>query len=611
MELPVELTVTLVVGLGLACQWLAWRLGIPAIILLSGAGLAAGPGLGVIGAGPGYGELFHPLVGLAVGVILFEGGFSLHLHELRQTARGIFRLVSAGVVLSWLLGTLAGYYVAGLSLPVAVILGAILVITGPTVIGPLLRQARLQPRPASYLKWEGIINDPIGALLAILAFEFILHSGQAAPAWWAVLPGLGAALGVALVLGGGVGFLLGKTFQWGWVPEFLKAPGMLAVVLLVYAVANQAQEEAGLLATTLMGLVMGNMGLASSLELRRFKEHIVVLLVSVLFVALTAGIDTTTLTQLDARAAAFIGLVLLAVRPIAVLLATQGANIPWRERALAAWIAPRGIVTIAMAGVLGPLLVELGYPDGQVLLPLVVTVVLVTVTLHGFTIRPLARWLDLVSARQDGILIVGANPWSLELAKQLHDLEVPVTIADSSWHRLRPARLAGLETQSGELLSELGQQRLDLSGIGYLLATTDNDAYNALVCTRFAPELGRDRILQLPSSESEEREDREFSQTLRGRTAFSEEATYERMMQLHYLGWTFQRTQLTDEYTYEDFREPFPADAEVLLVVRAGGEVAFQTAEQPLEPNSGDTILAYRPAREDRVAEATEAQAPS
>jgi hypothetical protein len=170
-----------------------------------------------------------------------------------------------------------------------------------------------------------------------------------------------------------------------------------------------------------------------------------------------------------------------------------------------------------------------------------------------------------------------------------------VTLAETSWNRLRPARNAGIAIQAGEILSELGQQRLDLAGIGYLLAVTDNDAYNALVCTRFAPELGRDRVFQLPAANAEENGATGISQTLRGRLAFSEEATHERMMQRHYLGWRFQKAELSEDFTYEDFSRHCPVKAEHLLLVHENGEVMFHSPEQPLEPKAGDTLVCYRP----------------
>ena len=597
MDHHLEFAIALVVALGLAVHWLAWRLRLPAIVLLTAAGLAVGPGLGLVDPGRDFAELLQPLIGLSVGIILFEGGFSLQLHELRHTAQGILRLITIGVVLSWLLGIAAAHWIADLSWPVSVVLGAILVITGPTVIGPLLRHARLQSRPASFLKWEGIINDPVGALLAILCFEYLVYAGPGS-AVWEVVGGLALAVAAALALGGGGGYLLSRGYDRGTVPEFLKAPVLIGGVVLVYTVANQFQSEAGLLATTAMGVVMGNMGLASGLELRRFKEHIVVLLITVLFVVLAADLDPDLLARLDWQAAAFILAMLVVVRPLATLLATMRTYMTWRERLLVAGVAPRGVVTAAMAGVLAPGLVEAGYPDARLLLPLVFGVIVVTVVVHGFTIQPMARALDLVASRRDGVLIVGANGWSIELAKLLTDMDIPVTLTDSSWHRLRSARNAGVQVQAGQILSELGQQRLNLAGIGYLLAATDNDAYNALVCTRFAPELGRDRVFQLPTEATEAAEEggaKNISQTLRGRLAFSEEATYERMMQRHYLGWHFQRAELSEEFTFEDFARHCPTQAEHLLLVHENGEVVFHSPEHPLEPQSGDTLVCYRP----------------
>ncbi|MFP4560859.1 MAG: cation:proton antiporter [Thiohalorhabdus sp.] len=602
MELPPELAIILVVVLGLSAQWVAWRLNQPALVLMILAGLLAGPVLGLIDPDRLLGPLLTPIVGLAVAVILFEDAFSFQLHEVRHTARGVLRLVSLGVALTWGLAAVAAHFLAGLTWPVAAALGAILVTTGPTVVGPLLRQARLQMRPASFLKWEGIINDPIGALLAILTFEYLLLFGDDS-AVLVLAEGMALAVGTAAVLGGGGGYLLGRVLARGWMPEFLKAPGMLGAVLLVYAVANLFQEEAGLLATTVMGVVMANMGLASTLELRRFKGQVVVFLVSGLFVLLTANLDLETLGLLGVGDALFVAAMILGVRPAAVLLATIRAPMTWRERLFVAFVGPRGIVTAAMAGIVGPALAGAGYEDARQILPLVFTVILAAALFHGFTINWLARRLDLVASRRDGVLIVGATGWTVRLAALLQELEVPVLLADSSWNRLRPARMAGVPTQSGELLSDLGQQRLDLTGMGYLLAATDNDAYNALLCTQLSPDLGRGNVFQLAPGRDAASDAQAFSLPFRGQIAFSEETTHERMMERHYLGWTFQKTRLTEEFTYEDFLEGCPISAEVLLLVREDGRVVFHSPEQPLEPATGDTLVCYRPASRDLAGE--------
>jgi len=489
MEEHITQVLALVVALGIAAQWIAWRVHLPAIILLSLFGLLAGPVFGWIRPSEDLGGLLHPVIKLGVAVILFEGGLSLHLHELKEAAGGVRRLVTLGVLFVFLLGSAAAHYVGGLGWPVAMVFGAITTVTGPTVIIPLLRQAKLRRRPASYLKWEGIVNDPTGALLAVLAFQYFVFARE--EGLGQLLVHMGAGLSFAAALGGGSAWLLAWLYRRGAVAEYLKGPVALAAALLVYVLANAVLEEAGLLAATIMGVVMGNMGLPSIAEVRRFKEYVAILLVSCVFILLTADLDPSILTRLDWRALLLLLAVLFVVRPLGILSATLGSGMTWQERSLVAWIAPRGIVAVAVAGVFGPQLEAQGYAGAELLLPLVFSLVFVTVIVHGLSLRPLANRLDLCACGPTGVLIVGSNPWTLGLAQALKDRGVPVMIADSSWHRLRRARLAAIPTYFGEVLSESAEESLELNEVGYLFAATDNDAYNSLVCSQFASELGR------------------------------------------------------------------------------------------------------------------------
>lgn len=596
MESQLTQSLVLIAVLGMGAQWLAWRLNLPAIVLLVGVGLLVGPGLGWIKPSADLGPLLAPIIGLGVAVILFEGGLNLKLHELKTAASGVKRLVLAGVPLSWSLGTAAAHYIGGLSWPVALVFGAIAVVTGPTVIMPLLRQARLKRRPASYLKWEGIINDPIGALLAVLVFEHIVYAGggtTVSAEFW----GIGLALGAAAALGASGGFALAKAFVRGAVPEYLKPPIILAVVLAVYLLANRVQDEAGLLAVTVMGLVLGNMRLPSIEELRRFKEYMTIVLVSAVFILLTADLDTATLMRLDWQSAALLIAILLLVRPVSVLLATMGTDMEWRERVLVAWIAPRGIVAAAVAGVFAPQLVARGYPDAELLVPVVFALILLTVFAHGFSIGWVARRLGLASLSRNGVLIVGASPWSTALARILKDMEIPVLLVDTSWHRLRPARLEGIPVHFGEILSETVEESLDLSEIGYLLAATDNDAYNALVCTRFASELQRSRVFQLPMYAADEHNPKGVTPTLRGNIAFGEGAQHEELTRRFYHGWEFQKTRITDGYTFDDYRRDCPREAILMLARRGESDILFNTAKTPLDPKTDDTLIAFAPPR--------------
>jgi NhaP-type Na+/H+ or K+/H+ antiporter len=587
-------TLVLIGLLGIGAQWLAWRMRMPAIVLLAAAGLIAGPVLGWVRPSADMGALLEPLIKLGVALILFEGGLSLRLHELKQTATGVKRLVIAGAPLAWALGSGAAHYIGGLSWPVALVFGAISVVTGPTVIGPLLRQARLKRRPASYLKWEGIINDPIGALLAVLTFQHFLLADR--PLGEEIL-GLGLGVAAALALGAGGGLGLARLYVRGYVPEYLKPPLMVVSVLAIYALANHVQEEAGLLAATVFGITVGNMRLPSIDELRRFKEYVTVILVSGVFVLLTADLDPAILEYLDWRAAALIAAMLLVVRPLTVILATTGSGVTAQERTLLAWIAPRGIVAAAVAGVFGPELVANGYADAALLVPLVFALIFVTVVAHGLSIGSLARRLGLAAAARHGLLIVGASPWTTALAKLLKEMEVPVIMADWSWHRLREARLEGIPAHYGEILSERAEEALELGDIGFLLAATDNDAYNALVCTRFANELGRQRVFQLPMYAADEHDPRGVAAPLRGQSAFGDNAQFEELLRRFYQGWTFRKTRITEGYGFDAFQNDMPPDGVPIAMLRSDGTLRLPTTKTPLEGKEGDTVVSFVPPR--------------
>lgn len=300
----------------------------------------------------------------------------------------------------------------GLSWPVAWVLGAILVVTGPTVIVPLLRQARLNKESASLLKWEGIFNDPIGALLAVLAFQYFTFA-ESGPVH--VLIDLGTALVSAALLGGVGGWLIGWIFRRGFVPENLKAPILMVLVLLVYWSSNLAQHEAGLLSVMVMGLVVGNMKLVEREALQRFKEHLTIILLSVLFIVIPSQLEAGHLKQIDGRAILFVLTILLVVRPLTIGLATLGAPMRRQDKLLLAWIAPRGIVAAAAAGIFGPELVAAGYPDAEKLLPIMFMVIIASVLAHGLTVGPLSLRLGLAAKSENGLLIVGVSPFTIAL----------------------------------------------------------------------------------------------------------------------------------------------------------------------------------------------------
>lgn len=582
-----------VVGLiGIGAQWVAWRTGLPAIALMLLAGIVAGPVTGFIQPERDFGHLLEPAVSIAVAIILFEGGLSLNFRELHRAEGAVQRLVLLGVPVGWTLGALACYYVAGLVWPVAILFAGILVVTGPTVVLPLLRQTSVAARPRAMLKWEAIVNDPIGALCAVVTYEYL----REAQAGTSIAQSLGLVI-VASIVAGLIGYGVARAIAWalprGLVPEFLKAPVLLVAVIGTFVVSNAIQNESGLLAVTVMGIALANMKLASVRDILSFKENITVLLVSGVFVLLSASLDFAALRQFEWRFGLFLLTLLFLVRPATVLVSLAFSRIPWRERLLVAWIAPRGIVAVAITGLFALRLDELGYGDGSTLVALSFAVVAATIVAHGFTIGPVARVLGLTSQTRPGILIAGATPWSTALASHLHRIGVPVTITDTSWQQLARAREEGVPTYHGEILAEGAEESLDLHDYAVLAAVSDNEAYNALLCNEFAPELGRDAVYQLGDAAGDD--PHSLPPSLRGRTLFATGLGVEHVQERHAAGWRFICTTVTADRSFADLSANLPDETNPLLLLRRNGSIRFFTHASRPEPGVGDTVIAFAP----------------
>lgn len=587
------LSIALIGILGIGAQWIAWRTGWPAIALMLAAGVISGPVLHLINPEHVFGELLEPMVSVAVALILFEGGLSLNFRELRKTDGAVTRLVLLGAPLGWVLGALACYYVAGLVWPVAILFAGILVVTGPTVVLPLLRQSNVAPRPRAVLKWEAIVNDPVGALLGVVTYEYVRRVGEGGTLASVILSLLAAA-----VVAGLIGWLAARAIGWlfprGHVPEYLKAPVLLVAVISVFVLSNMIQQETGLLAVTVMGIALANMRLDSLRDIQPFKENVTVLLISGVFVILSASLDFEVVRQFEWRFLAFLFVLLFLVRPATVLISLAFSTMPWNERLLVAWIAPRGIVAVAISGLFALRLDRLGFSDGSILVTLSFAVVVATIVAHGFSIKPVARLLKVTGATDRGLLVVGATPFSLGLAAQLRQLDVPVMVADNSWQRLAPARQQGIPTYHGEILSEATEERLDLTQFQVLAAATDNEAYNALVCNEFAPEIGRDNVYQLGDA-SDDEDPRALPESLRGRALFSSGHGVGDIMAREDKGWTWRKTKISEQFDFDDARASLPEGGDMLLLLRKGGALRFFTHASRPTPQAGDTILSYVP----------------
>ncbi len=573
---------------------MAAALRIPAIVVLIGSGLLLGPITGLISFDVDQ-KAMAEMIGLGVAIILFEGGMALKLGEARRVGHGIFRLTAIAPPIALALGALAGHYIAGLSWPVAIVLGAILVVTGPTVITPLLQQAGLHKRPASLLKWEGIVNDPVGVLLAVLAFQFFT---QANGDWSEIATSLALAIGIAAVLGGLGGWAIGRLFRFGFIPAHLKPPLLMVLVLLVFWLSNQVQYEAGLLSVTLMGLVLGNMELVEREPLREFKEHLTLILVSVLFIVIPTQLSIDDLALIDSRALLFAAAVLLLVRPLTIAVATLGADMQRGDRVILGWIAPRGIVAAATAGLFGPALVSSGHADANALLPLVFLIIGLTVIAHGLTLAPLARRLGLAAEAENGLLIVGANPWTLALASKLKTLDVPVLVSDGGFQSLKSFRMEGIRTYYGELLSEHAEHELEEEDLSHLLAATGNHYYNALVCQAQGAEFGHHRTFQLAASHEANQDDRRLTIAQRGYFALEPAIGLQELLARLDQGWCLQHSTLRDGFDMETLEEKLGKlneDWVIVAELSPSGQLHLHSEERETTATRGWTLIYFAP----------------
>jgi NhaP-type Na+/H+ or K+/H+ antiporter len=584
----------LVIVLGVAAQWLAWRVRLPSILFLLTTGFLAGPVLGWLDPNAVFGDLLLPVVSLSVAVILFEGGLSLDIAELKDIGRVVRNLVTVGALITWALATILASLLLRLQLELAVLFGAVLVVTGPTVVGPLLRHIRPRARVGSAVKWEGIVNDPIGAILSVLVFEAIVAGG-----FERGLVVTGRGILAAVLVGGGIGVvgasLVVVMLRRYWVPDFLQNPVALGVVVGTFAAADQLRPESGLLAVTVMGSALASQRFVSVRHIVAFKENLRVLLIAALFVVLAARLPLRSPDYLGPGSVAFLAALLLIVRPLAVAASTRGSKLDWRERVFIALMAPRGIVAAAVASVFAIDLVHAGYAEGARLVPLTFLVIVGTVLVYGIVAPIVARRLRIATPNPQGMLLIGAAPWVRDVAAVLQDSGIKTVLVDSNWANVQAARQRGLTVRYANVLTEraLDQLELELDGIGRLLALTPNDEVNALASIHFAEFFDRSRMYQL-SSESAEAQGKRggIPEHLRGRLLFHADATHGALAARVQGGAVIKRTRLTEEFDYAAFTGQYGESALLLFTIRESGDVLVMTPSERAMPRPGQTLIA-------------------
>ncbi|PIC86331.1 sodium:proton exchanger [Sporosarcina sp. P20a] len=596
MEEAALISIVAILALGIFSQWLAWKIQWPSIFIMSIAGLLIGPIFGWVNPEVALDELYSPLISLAVAIILFEGSSNLDFREIKDISKSVFRVVTLGAFLAWILGSFTAHFIAGLTWEVSFIIGGLFVVTGPTVIIPLLRNAKLKARTAAVLKWEGIIVDPAGPLLALFAYEVIKVLTNEHLSMNYLLNFFGGAA-LAALLGLAMGLLISVMAHKGQFPEYLKSPVILAFVLLCFTMAEVIMHETGMLAVTVMGLVLGRTKryVSSIGNVGHFVENVSVMLTSTVFILLTASLGRETLSQIfTLPIIGFVLVMLFVVRPLSIWISTIGTELVWREKLLIGWIAPRGIVALTVAGYFAATLAEDGYEEATLLTALTFALVFITVTAHGFTLGPLAKKLNLASNEPPGVLIVGASSFSIALAIQLKEMKIPVLIVDPSQGRLRPANEAGIDTFTGQMLSERSRFSIDLAPYDTILSMTGDASYNALITQSFAPEFGFNNTFSLTAVSNHTMSKSALPISLKAHLLFEEGATFPELNRKINTDYEIGLYEWQGTETDLAFKEIIPDSATALFVKKKNDTLAFATLQKKISLDAGDQLVVLK-----------------
>ncbi|MDP6922843.1 MAG: sodium:proton antiporter [Lutibacter sp.] len=504
-----------IIILGIVAQWAAWKLKLPAILPLILIGLLVGPVSTFITADAskwiepvwnGQEGLFpreqlFNFISLAISIILFEGGLTLKKEEVLTVGPAILKLITLGAGITFVGAGISAHYIFDLSWPISFLFAALIIVTGPTVIAPILRNIPLKKDVSTVLKWEGILIDPIGALVAVLVFEFIsVGAGyeytKEALLEFVKIVFIGTSIGFTAAYG------LYYAIKRSMIPDYLLNVLTLATVLAVFVLSDFFAHESGLLAVVIMGMVLGNMKVRKLKDILHFKESLSILLISILFILLSANINVEDVLLIYKWESLWLFLIVVfLLRPLSVFLSTLGGGLRFNEKLFISWVGPRGIVAAGIASLFGLKLAMKGEPGAAYITPLVFMIVLGTVLLNATTARTLSKILGVFLKSSNGILMVGASNFARLIAGYLKNNDRRVVLIDSNADNIKKARALGLEAIEGNIYAEDLLEDVELNDVGYLLAVTGSASVNEYVLQKFTPFFGERGAFRLTSTD--------------------------------------------------------------------------------------------------------------
>ncbi|HGF4933471.1 TPA: cation:proton antiporter [Vibrio parahaemolyticus] len=590
MQVGNEALVLSAVGvIGLGCQWLAWRLRLPAILFLLLAGLIVGPFMQWLKPDEILGNLLFPLVSLAVAVILFEGSLTLNFKEIRGVSGSVWSIVSIGAIISWAATSVATHYFLGFTWELAMLFGSLTVVTGPTVIVPLLRTVRPNSTLANILRWEGILIDPLGALFVVMVYEFIVsHSAVNS------MEVFGTIIAVGVILGVASGAAVATVLRRAWLPEYLQPFAVLMVVLGVFSVSNHIESEAGLLTVTVMGMWLANAKDINIQQILHFKEHLTILLITGLFIFLAARISLDDFAALGSGALLLFVFMQLVSRSLSIFLSTMRSNLNLKDKLFLSWVAPRGIVAASISSLFAIKLTEYGVDGASLLVPMTFMVIIGTVVLQSATARPMAIALGVAEPAPRGFLLIGANRVAREIGQALARYDRRVLMTDSNWEYISQVRMMGLDYYYGNPISSHADDNLNMIGIGQVVALTPDQHFNIMACMQFVDEFGEDKVhcLQKVKTNGNGNEKHSVAQEYHGKLLMGGNVSYTQLASLLSRGAEIKHTKLSENFTYQDYLEHHKTNLVIpLFNVEDKGKIQFCDDPDQFAPSTTSTIV--------------------
>lgn len=574
--------------LGVCAQIVASRFNIPSILLLLVSGFLMGPIFGLLNPEHLFGETFYPFVSLAVALILFEGGLTLKISDLKHTGKVVRNLITVGYVITCLGTMFLAHLFFGFDLKICLLLGAILAVSGPTVVTPLLRQIKVKQSLSAVLKWEGITIDPIGATVSVMIYEIILIE-QASQAFNVALIIVLKTLVSGILLGSFGAAIVMILFKKKVVADFLEEALTFIVVLFVYALAGVFQSESGLLAVTIMGIVLANQKLVTTKHILTFKENITVLLLSSLFIMLAAKIELHQLLMvINTKTLLFVFSLIFIVRPICVFVSTINSKLMLTEKLFLASLYPRGIVAAAIASIFSIQLDNAGIEHAADILPITFLTIIITVTFYALIGRPIINIFRLHRI-QKGILIAGAHPWARELGSFLMGLNFQVLFVDTNIENTLQAKQQKLKCINGNILSDSIIEMAESSGYGKLIAVTKSDEVNLLSTLKYTEIFGKNNVSRIVPKDYK----KDIKKGSHDLLLFEKGIGLNLLETNQLIGSTFEAVEITKTFTFEEFQKQYSKSILIGMVTPNNIIKLFYIGHK-FTPIEGYKVLVYK-----------------